>query len=263
MNLVINASEAIGVDRSGTVLIQSRVEEIAERSPRTAEVPAGKYACLLVRDTGSGMDQQTLSRIFEPFFSTKFSGRGLGLAAALGIVRSHHGTMTVDSRLGVGTSFRVWLPAAEKHVSTDRGPTVAQDLFGSGTILVVDDQEVVRHTAQALLEAHGYTALLADSGPSALDILRQSEMPVRAVVLDVSMPEMDGETTLRRVRALHPELPVIMTSGYTEAEVRRRLQCHGAVSFLAKPYTATEFAGTVAAALKRRAPLASPSDTEI
>jgi CheY-like chemotaxis protein len=250
MNLVINGSEAIGPDRSGTVVIQSHVEEINEYSARTTEVPAGKYACLVVRDTGCGMDQATLSRIFEPFFTTKVSGRGLGLAAALGIVHGHRGTMTVDSTPGLGTTFRVWLPATKMQASVERVPVPEQDLSGSGVILVVDDQEVVRRTAQALLEAHGYTAVVAATGHLALDLLTRSRMLVRAVVLDVSMPEMDGETTLQRVRALRPEIPVIMTSGYTEAEVIRRFQDSGIVSFLQKPYTAAELAGTVATALK-------------
>jgi PAS domain S-box-containing protein len=250
MNLVINGSEAIGPDRSGTVLIQSHVEEIDEYSAGTTEVPAGKYACLVVRDTGCGMDQATLSRIFEPFFTTKVSGRGLGLAAVLGIVHGHRGMMNVDSTPGLGTTFRVWLPATKMQASVERVPVPEQDLSGSGVILVVDDEEVVRRTAHALLEAHGYTAVVAATGHLALDLLTRSRMLVRAVVLDVSMPEMDGESTLQRVRALWPEIPVIMTSGYTEAEVTRRFQDSGVVSFLQKPYTAAELAGTVAAALK-------------
>jgi PAS domain S-box-containing protein len=245
MNLVINASEAI--DGTGTVELKTSVETADARACHG--LAPGRYACLTVRDTGCGMDEATLARIFEPFFSTKFTGRGLGLAAALGIVHAHQGAITVESAPGRGTTFTVWLPACGATPAEPKQPAVSSsDLSGSGIILVVDDEQLVLRMAHASLEAYGYTALLASDGQSALDLFAACGGRIRAVILDLTMPGMTGEETLHHLRAAQPAMPVILASGYDGGEITERFG--GQISgFLQKPYTAEQLAQRIRAAL--------------
>src|SRR5262245_57783572 len=217
MNLVINAAEAIGEGNTGKVELSTRVRELDGSGPPA--LPAGRYACLEVRDNGCGMSGETAARIFDPFFTTKFSGRGLGLAAALGIVHGHHGNIAVRSKPGEGTLFTVLLPLSETESMTVPEDAVAGSLAGSGAILVVDDEEVVLGMAEASLMSFGYRPLLAGNGRSAVEIVEESGDLIRAVVLDLTMPEMSGEETLQKLRAIQPELPVIIASGYGETEI--------------------------------------------
>ena len=251
MNLIINAVEAIGSGNAGTVFITTNVQEVSE--PAAERLPVGKYGCLEVRDTGCGMEEATIARIFDPFFSTKFTGRGLGLAAALGIVRGHHGTITVQSTPGTGATFTVMLPASDTEsmpTQTDPGPS---DLAGSGIILVVDDEELVLRMAQASLLDYGYSPLLASSGRSALDIAGKSGDRIRAVVLDLTMPEMTGEETLQQLRVILPRLPVIIASGYGETEVNQRFAGKGISGFLQKPYSPVQLARMIRSVLSSKA----------
>lgn len=247
MNLIINAAEAI--NNTGTVVATTGIEEIG--SGVAHRLTPGKYACLRVSDTGCGMDEATLGRIFDPFFSTKFSGRGLGLAAALGIVHSNRGSIAVESAPGKGTTFTVWLPASDGAPVPVREPVAQDDLSGSGVILVVDDEDLVRRIAQASLEAHGYTALLASDGRSALDVVAVSGDRVRAVLLDLTMPGMTSEETVKHLRSLQPTIPVIITSGYGESEIMQRFEATGISGFLQKPYTAEQLVRCISAALSR------------
>jgi PAS domain S-box-containing protein len=247
MNLIINAAEAIS--NTGTVVLTTGIEEVS--SGVAHRLAPGKYACLRVCDTGAGMDEGTLGRIFEPFFSTKFSGRGLGLAAALGIVHAHHGSITVESAPGKGTTFRVWLPASDVVPAAVQRPVAPADLSGSGVILVVDDEDLVLRMAQASLEAYGYTALLASDGRSALDVVAVSGDRIRAVVLDLTMPGMTSEETIKHLRAMQPTIPVMITSGYSGSEILQRFETTGINGFLQKPYTAEQIARCISAALTR------------
>jgi PAS domain S-box-containing protein len=247
MNLIINAAEAIG--DTGTVVLMTGIEEVS--SGETHQLEPGKYGCLRVSDTGCGMDEGTLEHIFEPFFSTKFSGRGLGLAAALGIVHAHQGSITVETARGKGAKFTVWLPASDGPPEAMQQPVARTDLSGSGVILVVDDENVVLQMAQASLEAYGYTALLASDGRSALDVVAVSGDRIRAVVLDLTMPGMTSEETLKRLRAMQPLIPVMIASGYGGSEIIRRFEAAGINGFLQKPYTAEQLARCIGAALAR------------
>ncbi len=232
MNLLINGAEAIGPE-GGLLTILTRLEETA-----VAEAPRAPYVVIEVQDTGCGMDETTLSRIFDPFFTTKFTGRGLGLAAVQGIVRGHKGTIQVHSTPGLGTTFRILLPAAgspalpgEPHLPAMRA------LSGTGIVLVVDDEEVVRYTAKKALEKVGYEVVLAADGREAVQVFRTIAPKVFLVLLDMTMPGMTGEETLRLLREIREDVPIMLSSGYSEAEALRRFSNLNLAGFLQKPYT--------------------------
>ncbi len=241
MNLVINAAEAIGDSRAGTVVIRTGVEWSEEESPR-------QLICLQVQDNGSGMDEETQRRIFDPFFTTKFTGRGLGLAAVLGIVRGHNGTIRVESLPGRGSTFTVLFPVAGT-VTGKITPAALPELRGTGTILVVDDEEVVRSIARNVLQSYGYEVLLAGDGRQAIECVRQAP-EIKLVLLDLTMPVMSGEEALGHLRQLRPELPVILSSGFDETEAMQRFQDKDLSGFLQKPYTAERLATRVKAVLE-------------
>ncbi len=242
INLATNAAEAVGEGNVGTVSISAGVQEVDADTIRQAsgagDAVPGTFVYVEVRDTGCGMDEALRSRIFDPFFSTKFTGRGLGLAAVLGIVRGHKGLITVTSAPGAGTNIRVLLPASCDAVWQRPLSTQAHEGATAALVLVVDDETVVQETARAALERGGFEVAVADSGSRALDICRASHDRVALVLLDMAMPLMSGEETLRELRKLQPGLKVIVSSGYSEAEAIRRFRGAGVAGFLQKPYSA-------------------------
>jgi PAS domain S-box-containing protein len=259
MNLVVNASEAIG-EKEGWVEVSTRLEKAA--SPLISdllpsqELPPGDYVVLQVADNGSGMDDATRAKIFDPFFTTKFTGRGLGLAAVLGIIRGHRGTIRVSSQAGVGTCFQVFFPASRKTVERSLF-TLSNDSFqGSGTILVVDDEEIVRIAARTVLESFGYTVLEGGNGREALRVYERHAGEVNVVLLDMTMPVMSGVETLQHLLKVDPEAVVIATSGYNESEA---MQVFGSAiaGFIQKPYTAPDLGRKIKAACQRSARIAA------
>jgi two-component system, cell cycle sensor histidine kinase and response regulator CckA len=250
MNLVLNAGEAIG-DCAGTVHVITRME--TRSLDGAANAASGRHVCIEVRDTGCGMDEATRAQIFDPFFSTKFTGRGLGLAAALGIARSHQGQIDVESSPGAGSTFRVWLPAAEKAITEERMPAGLQrmqaNLGGSGGILVIDDEPLVRSIAKSTLEHFGYSVFEAEDGARGVELFRQLQDDIALVLLDLTMPEMSGEEAFALLRQAQPDLPVILSSGYNESEATRRFAGKGVNGFLKKPYTAETLAERVKSVL--------------
>ncbi|HWQ52923.1 MAG TPA: PAS domain S-box protein [Bryobacteraceae bacterium] len=253
MNLVINAAEALG-EAGGTVLVATGSEDLDEAYCRDClgrpDLPPGAYTTLEVHDDGCGMDQQTLARIFDPFFTTKSAGRGLGLAAVLGIVNGHKGAIKVYSVPGRGTSFRLLFPSvavAVPEAAARQEPAPE----GHGTVLVVDDEESVRTAARNALEHFGYTVLLASSGREALDIVLRRGTAIDVVLLDVSMPEIDGAETLERLLEVKPKIRVLLSSGFNEVEVVRRFSANKLAGFIQKPYTAARLASTVKTVLQQ------------
>lgn len=258
LNLILNATESIGAG-GGTITITTRAlhctrEDLAQ-TWLDDRLPAGEYVLLEVADTGCGMDHETVTRIFDPFFTTKFTGRGLGLAAALGIIRSHKGGLRVSSEPGRGTTFGILLPASAAPASTSAQATgAAPTLSAACHILVVDDEEQVRHVATGMLECFGFSVLQASNGTDALAILAQdNETPlqhrIQLVILDLTMPGMDGHETFARLRQIRGDLPVIITSGYVESDVMRQFEGTGRVSFMQKPFALEDFASLVQRAL--------------
>lgn len=257
MNLVINAGEAIRPKTDGLIEIATYSSEVtpemAQLHSQTYDVGAGLYVCLEVRDNGDGMDASTVSRIFDPFFSTKFTGRGLGLAALQGIVRMAKGFVEVRSSPGRGTTFRVYLPASEKKRPMEKArSTPHQQLGGAATILVVDDEEMVRKLACATLRRYGYEVREARDGKDALRVLADSSSLPSLALLDLTMPVMGGDELLPVLGAKYPGLKIIMSSGYPEDEARKVFPSGSISGFLKKPYTTVALAEKIAEVLEGR-----------
>ncbi len=247
MNLVINAAEAIG-DEGGVVTISTGAlkcthEELSD-AYLNETLNGGLYAWLEIADSGCGMDADTQRRIFEPFFTTKFTGRGLGLSAVLGIVRGHHGALRVRSALGQGTTIRVFLPALQTaHTETGTAAEVAHaDWRGTGTILLVDDEESVRVMVGRMLERLGFQVLTAANGREALYLYQARRARIVMVLLDLTMPVMDGEEAFNALRRINPQLRVVLSSGFTESEIAPRFAGLGLAGFLQKPYALYDLA---------------------
>lgn len=244
LDLVLNAGEAIG-EEPGTVTVRTAASEldeseIRERFPGTY-IPPGGYVMLEVRDTGSGMEDSVKQRIFEPFFSTKFAGRGLGLAALQGIVRKHGGAVSVESAPGHGSTFRLYFPVAE---AGEAFAGRAREPRRTGSILVADDEEIVRKVARSALEKRGYRVELAANGREAVEIFRKAPQHYAAVLLDMAMPVMTGEEAMAEIRNIRPGIPVVASSGYSETEALRRFGA-GISRYLQKPYTAAKLADAI------------------
>ena len=252
MNLLINASEAVG-DGPGRVAVRTRIVERPESVVSThlhSVVPPGSYALLEIQDDGVGMGPETLKRIFDPFFTTKFTGRGLGLAALLGIVKGHHGEIEVESRPGLGSTFRVFLPLAARACGKPPEPESAPTPeCADQTVLVVDDEPIVRTMAAAALQRGGFRVRLATNGTEALDVLR-TDPGIALVILDLTMPVMTGEQALPLIKAIAPDIPILLSSGYNEAELARRFAAAGIAGVLQKPYTLAAIKSKVAEALR-------------
>lgn len=242
MNLITNASEAVG-SGVGSVTLATGVEACtAESFADTVtheRLPDGPYVFVEVADTGCGMSPETLAKIFDPFFTTKFTGRGLGLAAVLGIVRGHKGAIRVRTEPDRGTSFRVLLPMRGGPLPAVPAPAperVEPPPHIAGTILLVDDEPGVRQVAGRMLTTAGFQVLTAASGAEAIEIVAADPARITCVLLDLTMPQMDGEETLIRMRAIRGDLPVVLSSGYNEQESTQRFAGRDLAGFIQKPY---------------------------
>jgi two-component system cell cycle sensor histidine kinase/response regulator CckA len=244
MNLIVNASEALG-EESGVIAISAGAME-CDRACLNGMVngerlPEGRYIALEVSDTGSGMDEETQRKIFDPFFTTKSAGRGLGLPVILGIVRGHGGAIGIRSEQGGGTAFRLVFPVSASTVEqNEERPARSAGWQGSGTVLLVDDEEMVRSVAKRMLEHLGFSVLLAVNGAEALEIFRDRLGTISCVILDLTMPRMDGIETLAAMRGISGEVKVMLSSGYSEHEISKRFAGKGFSGFIEKPYRISE-----------------------
>jgi two-component system, cell cycle sensor histidine kinase and response regulator CckA len=240
-NLVTNACEAIA-QAHGTVRLAVKQVSMANM-PATHRFPIdwqpqdATYACLEVVDTGCGIASSDIEKIFDPFFSTKFTGRGLGLSVVLGIARAHGGAVTVASRPDRGSAFRVFWPVSNEAVPRKTARTIlAPATAGSGTFLVVEDETSVRNAVMSALKRLGFSVLAAEDGVAAVEVFRQHREEIRCVLCDMTMPRMNGWETLTALRQLAPGIPVILSSGYNEAEVMAGDHTELPQVFLSKPY---------------------------
>jgi signal transduction histidine kinase/CheY-like chemotaxis protein len=242
MNLILNAAESME-GRSGTITVRTRAinadEKFLSRSALPDTLPPGRYVLMHVTDEGVGMSPETLARIFEPFFTTKFTGRGLGLAATLGIVRGHRGVIFAESTEGVGTRFTVGFPAVNAEVAKPVVEQEVEEFRGDQTILVVDDETLVRDVTTRMLKGRGFRTIAARDGQEAVSIFEQQNGDIDAVLLDLTMPVMGGEEAFAQIQRINPDVPVIVTSGYAESTAGSRFgdgtQPKG---FIQKPFNA-------------------------
>lgn len=238
MNLVINAAEAIS-DTNGTITITTGcgVPDKSELQNVWLDenLRSGEYLFLEISDNGCGMDEETLTKLFDPFFTTKFTGRGLGMAAVQGIVRGHQGAIKVSSKPGQGSTFKILLPASEKPAELRNDGSQADEWSGTGKVLLVDDEETVRKIGSEMLTELGFTVITANEGTKALEIYR-STPDIDLVILDLTMPHMDGEQCFRALRQIRPDVLVCLSSGYSEQEIARKFIGQGLAGFIQKPY---------------------------
>jgi signal transduction histidine kinase/CheY-like chemotaxis protein len=257
VNLIMNASDACG-EKEGRISVRTGLVQ-ADRAYLASTYLAptlepGPYVYLEVSDNGSGMNESVVSRIFEPFFTTKFSGHGLGLSAVLGIARSHNGAIKVDSTPGRGTTIRLLLPAATGVVSPfSDGPPPPLAWRGTGRVLVVDDENAVRETAAHILERSGFTTVRAIHGQEAVDIFQREPLSFSAVLLDLTMPVMNGEEAFRRIRELNASIPVVMMSGYNRTDSAARFAVEDIAGFVQKPFRAENLVEALRLAVKTTA----------
>jgi PAS domain S-box-containing protein len=252
MSLVVSAGEAIPPGPAGVIAITtSRVDGTAGMLDRHAGVVTGPYVCLEVRDNGTGMDDATVARIFDPSFTTKLMPRGLGLAAVQAVVRNCNGFIEVHSSPGGGTTFQVFLPASLEKPLPPAPRAAEAELRGSATVLVVDDEEAVRRLAAISLRQCGYEVLEAENGRHALEVLAAAPALPAVVLLDLVMPIMGGDEVIPVLREKYPGLRIVVSSGYPEEDARQVFAPDCAAGFLQKPYTSTTLAEAIKAALRR------------
>jgi len=247
INLAVNARDAMQTKGGGTLTIQTysvKADQVAELGSDI--LPIDDYSALSVTDTGTGIPSNVLGKIFEPFFTTKEVGKGtgLGLSTVYGIVKQSGGFIFADSKVGEGTRFVIYLPVHREEAGTAKPRKVdkakANELWGSGTVLLVEDEPMVRSVAERALTRHGYTVITAENGEEALDVLALGE-PIELLISDVVMPGMDGPTMVREARKSRPELKILFMSGYAEEQLRKSIDIEN-VNFLPKPFSVTELA---------------------
>jgi len=254
MNLIVNASEAMG-DESGAITVATGVIESDDAGLSEARLighlPEGRCVFLEVKDTGCGLKAEDRQRIFEPFLTTKFLGRGLGLAAVQGIVRSHGGAILVDSAPGKGAALKVLFAARDEAAEPGEAVATGERRVwdGGGTILLIDDEESVRITVTRMLERAGFDVLSVGDAHEGVAMFREHAGVLVCVLLDLTMPSMGGEETFEAMRRIDPSVPVILCSGYNEEEVLNRFSGRGFAGFIHKPYRSEGLAAKIAEVL--------------
>lgn len=257
MNMAINARDAM--PRGGTLAVSTSLVDVApDAARRNPEARPGKHICLTISDTGQGMDRETVTKIFEPFFTTKENGLGLGLSSAYGIVRQHHGWVEVESKVGVGSVFRIYLPISPvvETAGKRQVPGAAKPAAGAETILVVEDEPALRELVSRQLRRRGYQIIQASTGKEALGLWSQHGPEIALLFTDMVMPDgMTGSELAETLQAQKPDLKVVYTSGYSEEVLQQDFGLRGEVHFLQKPYHQDALIKTIRAALESKAPV--------
>ncbi len=241
MNLITNASDAVE-EAGGVVSVRTGVQQVDEAYLASGclgdSVGEGRYVFLEVTDTGVGMDRETMGRMFDPFFTTKRKGRGLGLAAVQGIVRGHRGTLRVYSEPARGTAFKVLFPSSEKAAESTRPSfATARPWRGEGAILIVDDSETVTDVAGDTLASQGFEVVVAPGGREGVRLFQEHAARIRLVLLDLTMPDLSGSEVFRDIRRQSPDVPILLSSGYSETEIATTFAGRAIAGFIQKPYT--------------------------
>ena len=253
VNLSVNARDAMAAEGGGTLTIQTysvKADQVADLGSDI--LPIADYSALSISDTGTGISAAILGKVFEPFFTTKEVGKGtgLGLSTVYGIVKQSGGFIFADSKVGEGTRFTIYLPVhqVEEEKESRRAVKPAEgELWGTGTILLVEDEPMVRTVAERALTRHGYKVLTANNGEEALEIVDRGD-EIALLISDVVMPLMDGPTMVREARKTRPDLPILFMSGYAEEQLRKSIDIAN-VAFLPKPFSVKELAEAVRRAL--------------
>jgi two-component system, cell cycle sensor histidine kinase and response regulator CckA len=248
LNLYLNAWQAM--PGGGELSLELSTISFDEVAASLHPIEPGDYVQISITDTGIGMDEATREQIFDPFFTTKDKGRGtgLGLASAYGIVKSHGGMIMVHSEVGQGTTFNIYLPSSDEEIEQAIRPD-CEIIEGSETCLLVDDEEMILEVGQALLKKLGYKPVVARSGPEAIEMVTAAGGTIDLVILDMVMPGMDGEKTFDRIREIRPEIPVMLSSGYTMIGQAQEVMKKGCNGFIQKPFSVAEFSQTVRSVL--------------
>jgi CheY-like chemotaxis protein len=235
LNLYVNAGQAM--PGGGEIYLQTENVTLDDNYTRYFSLKGGNYVKISVTDTGTGMDDKVKERIFDPFFTTKEIGRGtgLGLASAYGIVKNHGGIINVYSMIDKGSTFNIFLPASDKEIKEEMTAN-QKTLKGSGTILLVDDEDVIIDIGGEILASLGYKPLLAKSGKEAIDVYQQNKDRIDMVILDVIMPGMGGGETYDRLKKINPEIRVLLSSGYSIDGKASEIIDRGCNGFIQKPF---------------------------
>lgn len=258
MNLIINASDAIG-EQNGFITVSVDATYCDEANLRATELyeslTPGLYVHLEIADNGCGMDIETRTHMFEPFYTTKFTGRGLGLAAVLGIVRAHKGALKVSSEPNKGTIFTLLFPSIDlaKDTTLSTRAAALSNWRGSGTVLLVDDEESIRNIGARMLKQLGFTVLTATDGQEALACYQQHHQEITLVVMDMTMPHMDGSEAFNALRQLNPRVRVVLASGYSTEDIQSRFNGKGLNGILQKPFTLDTLRETIRTVLEETA----------
>ena len=266
MSLITNASEAIGKEQ-GEIYVS--LSNVTIKTGKTVKdhfgeiIPAGTYLCLEVTDTGCGMDKETRRRIFEPFYTTKFAGRGLGMSALLGILRAHKGAIQLLSQPEKGSTFKVYLPIQISEPDGDGSlhhavtPVLWQ---GSGTILLVEDEEQIRKILKIILNKFGFTVLEAANGRKALELYELNARDIKLVLTDIGMPVMSGHELIHELKLINPDLPIIISSGFGDTVVTTELVMENIAGLITKPYNPDQLQQVLKRVMYGSEPLSNVSD---
>lgn len=254
VNLGMNACDAM--PNGGVLTFKTRNVILDEKScvNHLGELVLGPYVEICICDTGSGMDSETRSRIFEPFFTTKEVGKGtgLGLASVYGCIKSHYGNIHVDSHPGQGTTFKILLHAAEAACVSDEDPACKDIIKGSGHVLVVDDEGIVRAFVATVLQKLGYSVSMCINGAEAVEFFKDCHQDIDLVILDLVMPVLNGPDTFRELKQIDPDVNVLISSGFSKNETTNSLIDDGALGLLSKPFRISELAQTVAKSITHK-----------
>ncbi|THB78995.1 MAG: response regulator [Desulfobulbaceae bacterium] len=246
LNIYLNAYQAM--PEGGQLFLESSIALVSETFADAHHITSGTYGKLSITDTGVGMSRDTAAQVFDPFFTTKEKqrGTGLGLASAYGIIKSHHGLITVYSELGKGSTFSVYLPLSESQVMSEK-PVDREFLPGEGTVLLVDDEVMILDVGEAMLQSIGYQVITANSGSEALDLVRQLRDTIDLIILDLVMPGLSGSKTFEKLREIEPTIPIILSSGYSMNGDVNELMRKGCNGFIQKPFNLAALSAAIRA----------------